>query len=425
MSWVSLVSSARSLPVPVQDDHHDLAVSDLEPPSRPSSASFSDSSTGHELLSEGATLRWRPRYLTRRALLGFLLVFTLILVAVEVLLFTSNKDNGIATSTSDKHYLWTYGPTAFLTVVAAMWTRVEYQSKLITPWIRLSQPGTPVSQTLLRDYISPFSGLAFFTSLRSRDFMVSITIAVGLAIKAIIVISTGLITLTWTRVQGSYPMVIQDEFLDSDNGLRSAGTISLYIMQGLLYGNLSPPKGISSHYAFQSVQTNLPASAETRVTVDGLATWLHCQPADVELIDASPPRYHDYQSLDALELSIHSPECNVTGLSVHGVQWQGQSLETSTSPFARFTETRCDGTTGDSGRRIFVTFGILSYFADYLQYDIYDGEPQTTLPYITGPWTLQHNSCVCQSTHWIRSTLCRTELMPDQLRRRNPALRGH
>jgi hypothetical protein len=78
-------------------------------------------------------LSWRPFYLRRVVLLSLIIVFILIIVAIESLLAVSNRDNGIATSTTTKHYLWTYGPTAFLTVVAALWARTEYQSQLVGP----------------------------------------------------------------------------------------------------------------------------------------------------------------------------------------------------------------------------------------------------------------------------------------------------
>ena len=78
-------------------------------------------------------LPWRPPYLRRRILLCFLLIFVLMLVTVEVLLVVSDRNYGIADGYSDYYYLWTYGPTALLTLLAMFWARVEYQSKLVAP----------------------------------------------------------------------------------------------------------------------------------------------------------------------------------------------------------------------------------------------------------------------------------------------------
>ncbi len=87
-------------------------------------------------------LRWQPCYLRRFVLLGFISVFIsvfiLIIVIIEALLAVSDRNQGLTTSTSSQHYLWKYGPTAFLTGVAAFWARTEYQSKIVAPWIRLS-----------------------------------------------------------------------------------------------------------------------------------------------------------------------------------------------------------------------------------------------------------------------------------------------
>ncbi|GAW11362.1 hypothetical protein ANO14919_007060 [Xylariales sp. No.14919] len=118
-----------------------------------------------------ASLTWRPFYLQRAVLLGFIFVFILLIVTIELLLAMSNRNSGIATGRSTEHYLWTYGPTAFLTVVAAVWARTEYQSKLVAPWIHLAQNhqskhAIPASRTLLLDYISQFSIFSLVSSLR-------------------------------------------------------------------------------------------------------------------------------------------------------------------------------------------------------------------------------------------------------------------
>lgn len=86
-----------------------------------------------------------------------MLIFILFTVAIEVLLFISNKNYGIATALSSQHYLWTYGPTAMLTLVAAGWNKVCYQCKVLAPWVRLSKHGQGAfSQTVLLDYVSAF-----------------------------------------------------------------------------------------------------------------------------------------------------------------------------------------------------------------------------------------------------------------------------
>ena len=55
---------------------------------------------------------WTPLVLKRKVLLGFASVFLMMIIALEILFLFSNRNNGLATTDSGKHYLWTYGPTA-------------------------------------------------------------------------------------------------------------------------------------------------------------------------------------------------------------------------------------------------------------------------------------------------------------------------
>ncbi|KAI0970526.1 hypothetical protein F4678DRAFT_462227 [Xylaria arbuscula] len=302
---------------------------------------------------DAATPRWRPFYLRRSVLFGFILVFILIIVTIEVLLSLSNRNQGLATSTSAQHYLWTYGPTAFLTGVAALWARTEYQSKLIAPWLRLSQNPAPASRTLLLDYLSQFSFFAIFTSLKNRDFTVSIAITVSLILKLLIIISTSLISLSWTTLhQDSYPMSLRDKFVDNSTKLSTTGDFAVYIIQGAQDQNLTLPEGISSEYAFQSVQTNLPDAVETTVIVDGLVNSLQCHPANVTLLKSQISSGEAGFGQEPLNLGISSSQCNVALARLPDVAIYGNS-----SLFTRFQQIQCDEISDDPGKRILVVFG--------------------------------------------------------------------
>ncbi|KAI1748177.1 hypothetical protein F4782DRAFT_551217 [Xylaria castorea] len=303
---------------------------------------------------------WRPFYLRRFVLLGFISVFILIIVAIEALLAISNRDHGIATSTSAKHYLWKYGPTAFLTGVAALWARTEYQSKLVAPWIHLSQNPGPASHTLLLDYISQFSLFAIFTSLSRRDFTVSIALTVSIVLKILTIISTSLISLSWIGLnQNSHPMLLLDRFVDSNVKLLTTGGLATLVLQGLHDQNLQLPEGISSNYAFQSVKTDLPDTAETNVTVDGLVNSLNCLSVDLTLAGATPI---GKSGPSWLNLTVSSPRCNVSIASPETIDENFLLLHSTL--FARFTQVQCDGISGDSGKRVLVMFGNMSYHAD-------------------------------------------------------------
>lgn len=70
---------------------------------------------------------WTPLYLRTWVLSCFLLLFVTMIAALQVLLTISNSRHGLVTSQDRLHYLWTYSPTAFLTLVIVYWNRVDYQ----------------------------------------------------------------------------------------------------------------------------------------------------------------------------------------------------------------------------------------------------------------------------------------------------------
>lgn len=58
----------------------------------------------------GVVLGWWT-YLHRLSLGGLVLLFILLVVALEILNFLSHRDRGFVTATEGVHYLWRYGPT--------------------------------------------------------------------------------------------------------------------------------------------------------------------------------------------------------------------------------------------------------------------------------------------------------------------------
>jgi hypothetical protein len=55
---------------------------------------------------------WRPIALRRRSIAAFVLVFCLMLAALEILNQYSVRHQGLVSTVQGRHYLWTYGPTA-------------------------------------------------------------------------------------------------------------------------------------------------------------------------------------------------------------------------------------------------------------------------------------------------------------------------
>lgn len=132
---------------------------------------------------------WRPIYLQPVIQISALCAFFALAVTIEVLQVISVRRDGLATSRENIHYLWTYGPTAILTLIAAAWGRVAFQAQLVIPWYRLMQGPVEAEKSILLDYFDMLSPVAIWKSLRSHDWIVSISLAVGLIIQPVSSIS--------------------------------------------------------------------------------------------------------------------------------------------------------------------------------------------------------------------------------------------
>ncbi|KAI1175334.1 hypothetical protein F4777DRAFT_338338 [Nemania sp. FL0916] len=175
----SLVSSSYE---PIHDNRLEEVVQDSE-------KSDSPSKTSSGIVGSS----WRPYYLRRRILGCFIFVFLLLIIAIIALSQLSYRNHGLVTSYTGLHYLWTYGPTAILTLVGAGWARVSFQAKLIAPWLYLHGKPVNVEKALLLDYISIFPPLAMFKSIRNRDFLIATTTTVSFLLGILVVLSSGLI----------------------------------------------------------------------------------------------------------------------------------------------------------------------------------------------------------------------------------------
>src|SRR3569833_3205854 len=317
-------------------------------------------------------LRWRPFYLRRVVLTAFIVVFGLAVLAIELLLAFSNQNDGLATADPSKNYLRTYGPTAFLILVSAFWARAEYQSKVVAPWIRLSMGPTEPCRGLLLDYVSAWQVGSLFKSLRNRDFTVSITTCVSLILKILIVLSTGLITLSWIGVkQSTSALELTEGFIDAASAatrVNKTGTLPFFFLCGLSFGFVSFLSGVSKEFVFQSFQSTLPAAAEVKLTVDAFVSSLDCQSVELDTYDAFPPPLH----LDGgpMNFTLTSPGSDIdlrTNASPFPIPDNYTGNYTYSITFTRFLNARCTGTTDDDGRRILVVFGNMTYHGDRTQ----------------------------------------------------------
>ncbi|KAL4892083.1 hypothetical protein BDV59DRAFT_180807 [Aspergillus ambiguus] len=156
---------------------------------------------------------WTPFFLTKSCLLMFIGTFIGIMVALGALYGSSRQNDGLASANENMHYLWTYGPTAVFTVVAALWGQVDFRTRQLTPWKHMLYGPAASKDTLFLDYIDPWIGQALWNSLQARHFTVSLAITGSLLLRLIIVLSTGLFTSELRHVHlTDIPLQLQNEF---------------------------------------------------------------------------------------------------------------------------------------------------------------------------------------------------------------------
>ena len=111
---------------------------------------------------------WNPLWLRSVPLLAISAGFTSLAVVSIILLHYSTVHSGFALI-STNHYFWTYGLTAVLVIVVAVWRQVDYHCKALAPWRALQQGNARAADSLLLDYVSPFLPIALFRAISKSE----------------------------------------------------------------------------------------------------------------------------------------------------------------------------------------------------------------------------------------------------------------
>ena len=300
-------------------------------------------------------------YLEKAALFSFIVVFSALIVSVEVLRYVSNNNYGLATSHQTLHYLWTYGPTAILTLIASFWSRVECQTKIYAPWCRLHKGPTEARRSLLLDYLSRSQLAAIYAAIRNNDYTVAAACINSLVLRLTIVVSTSLIVLLPIEVPvHEIPLTLRSEFLDDKAGLAANGSLAYAAFSSMILDNTSLPDGISAKYAYQSVEfgSDSVRTLGLTTTVDGFLGGLRCElaTASPKQVDALFPSYMLNRTFAVssgdCELEI---ECTFYDIYEHSMWYNGGNMyNLCMSPGA------CGGSTKTDSKRVVLVASLVA-----------------------------------------------------------------
>ncbi|KAJ4989773.1 hypothetical protein SVAN01_04803 [Stagonosporopsis vannaccii] len=261
---------------------------------------------------------WTSTYLQNVTLLSFAFAFLTLLLAVIALAVVDAKQDGIANAKSSEHYLWTYGPTAVLVIVAAFWNQVEYRTKHAQPWVLLQQKPTPASRTLFMDYITPGKPEALWTSLRRSHWPVAITIVNSFLITLLTVSSTGLLMLQSTPfVRYDCRLNVTDDFATSFD-ISTTNSAPVLATLAIQNGTIPFPPGTSRNSAFQNLAPPTFLSGFDGVEIEGLTSTfyggLQCETATVKsgYSGCSDRQCHSFNT----SLDITTPTCEIRGYNL-------------------------------------------------------------------------------------------------------------
>ncbi|CAM1511015.1 Fc.00g085280.m01.CDS01 [Cosmosporella sp. VM-42] len=312
-------------------------------------------------LTEEIRLPWRPFFLHRRVLAGFAILLAILIAALEVVLFISDRNDGLRKSNDAARYLWQYGTTLVFVIVAMVWARVEYQAKSSAPWIRMSKESANADKSLLLDYVSMPDIWAVVKAVQNKDFLVAGSVAAGILLKVVIVLATAFITPTVIRASNDrIDITLGATFSKNNTGLTSVGSLPYLTMAALQTTNLSYPSGISPRAAYQPFTIANWDTAILNTTVDGFVGSMACQSADLLL---GGVRFTG-ESRIQLNLTASTNDCTTSQI-IQTTKFAAESI--LAKRFIGFQAGSCDGSTDSDDQRIVVVSGRVTLETDAVQ----------------------------------------------------------
>jgi hypothetical protein len=137
------------------------------------------------------------------------------------------------------------------TLAAAFWTQVDYRTRLLQPWEELARRTRPARSNLLLDHISRHPVLSFCSALKLQHWPVATVLFASLALKALVVVSTGLFAPQIGNEPISVPVVLTAQLQERDFDLSSVRYTASSLYQITTYGGSSYPQGTNADYVVE------------------------------------------------------------------------------------------------------------------------------------------------------------------------------
>ncbi|KAJ5461444.1 uncharacterized protein N7458_002996 [Penicillium daleae] len=338
---------------------------------------------------------WRPSYLRKRILALFVFAFSAIIAALEALYQSSEAHDGIAASTEGRHYLWTYGPTAILTIVATFWSRVEFQSKQNAPWQSMLEAPQPAEKSVLLDYISDMQPVTVWKAFKNKQVIVFSSVSCTLLVQLVIILSTGLFSLQEVPVhQNNVTIQLHNIFSSENSTLEAVGSQPYDIINGIVFDNLAYPGGTNVDLAFQEFSAlNVSSAAIVTAPIEGLKADLSCE--DAINVHTKSLYYIEWLKTNGsqvnlvYDLQIVTPTCNISNYDQFGLG----AIEYT--QLGHFQWTQCGNKTVDDMRVLVLLIEIGDKNATRTKASAYQGPPEYEIVQLE---LKRHKIMICKPT---------------------------
>lgn len=143
---------------------------------------------------------------------------------------------------------------AVFVLTAALWGQVQYRALQFMPWLLMSRGYAPASQSVLLDYISPWSVISLIKAVRRKHFLAALAINGTILIQLAIVFATGLFSIRTVRIAYPAPFVLESSFNNSANigdpaNLPFQDSVPILSAYSVNQLNATPRLGVNSNHA--------------------------------------------------------------------------------------------------------------------------------------------------------------------------------
>ncbi|KAK6530441.1 hypothetical protein TWF694_003793 [Orbilia ellipsospora] len=341
---------------------------------------------------------WMPLILRPWALFLFMLVFVGVFITLIGLYVASKRKQGLSNQSESRHYLWTYGPTAVFIILAAFWRHLDFQLKLLMPWVELASGPKHAKLSVLLDYISPFQPVAFWIACKNRHWLVILSATGFAALKLATIFATGLFILQGTNLESDRPsfLTYANDFSADGFSTTAVDSRASLTVFGVTALNLTFPAGTNLQYAIQSFANPQNSSLDSITSISAPAdvfnAKLDCVQARLNWTNGFDIEFEITPLAQFYNTTAYVPGCTLSPLSLDSPPWLGNT--TQEGYYGRIQNATCQEIKDPvAGSRLFVA---MTYSTRYN----YTNTLQNYTAFVCQPsYTVQQNQIDVPGNH--------------------------